>query len=450
MSRRADKLRRKAERELRKAREIKDEAERTGVWNDEVADHFDHHATRAENFLDQAEELEGRNRILGPRTQRGFDHDDFNGGADVSFEMSNDLPSFGGSGRTMGTNTRGQEVRGFKAGDSILRFKADREGWDLDFWTEPPNPFGKLLRARAVGPSDAWERRALSSTAGGGNLIPDPIRATVLDDLKAQSFLGRAGASFVDMDSASLTISRVASAASHSWTPEGSTAGSTAMSFDAISLDAKTLRGVHSANRELVDDAPDFPGVLERELRGSLNAELERTALVGSSANGEPVGLLNSTDVTSLNFGGTTSGAAVSSSGAAWGEILRAREQLLTSNVSDDGHSYVWSPRVERQFASLTDANNQPLQAPQALQGVSRYVTSNAPSTLAPGSLTGQSALYYGRYRDLVVGMRLDPRVELLEERFATNFRFGWLSFLRADIAVQRPESFVTLERIST
>lgn len=442
-------LRDQADRALAKAQKIRNRGLVDG-WTDEREEAFERAIAQAELLLDEAQEAEGRDRIVGPRSSRGFETDDFNGGGDMTFEVSDELPSFGGSGRTLGENTKGQEVRAFRAGDSIFRYKADREGWDVDFWTEVENPFGKLLRARAVGPSDAWERRALSSTAGGGDLIPDPIRATVLDDLKAQSFLGRAGASFVDMDSASLTISRVASAASHSWTPEGSTAGSTAMSFDAISLDAKTLRGIHSANRELVDDAPDFPGVLERELRGSLNAELERTALVGSSTAGEPTGLLNSTDVTSLNFGGTTSGAAVSSSGAAWGEILRAREQLLTSNVADDGHSYVWSPRVERQFAELKDANHQPLQAPQALQGVSRYVTSNAPSTLAPGGLTAQSALYYGRYRDLIVGMRLDPQVELLTERFATNYRFGWLSFLRADIAVQRPESFVTLERIST
>lgn len=366
------------------------------------------------------------------------------------FTVNDDLPNFGGSGRMVGKDRKGNEVRAFRAGDSLFRYHADVEGWDAGFWSEPEHPFGKFLRAAAVGPADDWERRAISSTAGGGDLIPDPIRATVLDDLKAASFLGRAGAAFVDMESATLAISRVDSPASHEWTAEGTTGGSTAPTFAAVELDAKTLRGIHTANRELVQDAADFPQVLQRELIGQLNAELERVALVGSSTGGEPTGLLNSTNVTSLNFGGTTSGATVSSSGAAWGELLRAREQLLGANVPVGGHSYVWGPRVDRQFSELTASDHQPLRPPSALDSVRRIVTTAAPSTLAPGSLTGQGAAFYGRYQDLVIGMRLDPAVEILRERYANNFRLGFLSFLRADLTPQRPESFVTLERIST
>lgn len=360
-----------------------------------------------------------------------------------------DVPSFGGEGRHIGYDSQGREVRSYQAGDAMYRTEKERNDWS-DMWDEPDHPLGKFLRAKAVGPSDDWERRAISSTAAGGDIIPDPIRLQVLDRFAAQSVLGMAGAQFVNMDSADLDITRVDEPASHSWTGEGTTAGSTDMTFESRTVTAQTLRGIHKANRETVQDAPDFPAALERELTSSLREELQRVAFVGSGSGSEPEGLYNSTSVTKLDFGGSTNGTVPSSSAAQYGEILRARKQLLQNNVPDRNHAYVWSPRTEEQFASLTDANHQPLQRPPKLTGTRELVTTSVPSTLAPGSEVNQSAIFYGRWRNLVVGMRMDPSVEILRERYAENYRLGFLSFLRAGIEMERPDSFTILDRVSS
>lgn len=437
-------LRAQAETHLERAREIQKAAERRGRWSPDDQRYFDRHADKAERLLDEADELDGRNdRVIGPRSSRGFDTEEA-----LEMDWQSD-----GEGRFEGKTKDGREIRSFGAEESYFRYRADRESWDESFWSEPENPFGKFLRAKAVGPSDDWERRAISSTAGSGDLIPAPIQARILDDLKARSVLGMAGARFIDMESASFTISRVDSPASHDWATEGSTvSGTTDPNFAAVSLSAKTLRAIHQANRELVQDSPDFAGALERELTSQMRAELERVAFNGSSGSGEPTGLYNSTGdgISKLNFGASTNGAAVSSSGAQYGEILRAREQLLNSNVPDDRQAWITSPRVDRQYGSLTDANHQPLQAPDALDSARRLVTTSVPSTFAPGSLTSQSAIFYGRYSDLVVGMRLDPQIEIFRAHDPEHFRLSFLSFLRADVAVQRPDSFAILDRIST
>lgn len=363
---------------------------------------------------------------------------------------AHDVPSFGGEGRHIGHDSKGREIRSYQAGDRLFETEADLRGYDAEFWGEPDHPLGKFYRAAAVGPRDDWERRAISSTAGGGDIIPDPIRLQVLDRFSAQNVLARAGAQFVTMESADLDITRVEEPASHSWSAEGTTSSSTDMTFESRTVTAQTLRGIHEANRETVADAPDFPAALERELTSSLNEELQRVAFVGSGSGSEPEGLYNSTSVTKLDFGGTTNGTVPSSSAAQYGEILRARKQLLENNVPDGNHAYVWSPRTDEQFASLTDANHQPLQRPGALDRVRELVTTSVPSTLAPGSETNQSAIFYGRYSDLVVGVRMDPSVEILRERYAESYRLGFLSFLRAGIEMQRPDSFTILDRVSS
>lgn len=356
-------------------------------------------------------------------------------------------------GKSFGYDSDGNEVRAFGLEDSIFEYRRNVRGysdhWDAD---APDNAIGKTLRAIAVGPQDRWERRAISSTAAGGSMIPQPIQDAILDNLKSQSVLARAGVRFIPMDSASLEVTRTSSGASFGWTSEGSTSSSSDPAFTSVSLDAKTLRGVHRVNRETAMDAPDFPAALQREFTNELTNELQRVVFNGATGSGEPKGLYNSTGdgVEKLDFGGSTAGTAVSSSAAQYGEILRAREGLLNDNIPDSRHSWITSPRVDRQFAELTDANFQPLRQPQALDQVRKLVTTSVPSTFAPGSLTGQSAIFYGRYDNLAVGLRVDPQVEITNALRQENFQLSILSFLRADLVPLRPNAFRILDRIST
>jgi HK97 family phage major capsid protein len=421
---------------------------------------------RAREHVDKAKEIRQRAKRAGRtltrderrKIERHLERfESLRAVAEEEGHMGNDdegLPSLGGEGGIYGYDKRGNEIRAFQAGDSIFRQRSGSGQYDADFWGEPENPVGKFFRASAVGPSDSWERRAVSSTAAGGDVIPDPIRDQILDRLKANSVLGRAGARFIPMESDSLAITRVSSGSAFGWTGEGSTAsGSSDPKFTSVTLNSHTLRGIHKANRELVQDAPDFPGVLEREFIGSLNEELQRVALVGSGSSEEPRGLYNSTGdgVTKLDFGGSTAGTTPASSDAQWGEILRARRTLLDADHPMRGHAWIWNPQTEEQFESLTDANFQPLARPRKLADARDYVTTSAPTTLSPSSgLSDVSAIFYGDYSNMVVGMRMDPQVEILRERYADNFQLGFLSFLRADIQLERPSGFAILDRITT
>jgi len=47
-----------------------------------------------------------------------------------------------------------------------------------------------------------------------------------------------------------------------------------------------------------------------------------------------------------------------------------------------------------------------------------------------------------GDFSQLFVGIRSELRVEVLRERFADNLQYGFLAWMRADIALAHAESF--------
>ena len=355
--------------------------------------------------------------------------------------------------RTYGTHIwrdqYGDEVRSFGHGDSIYEEQKDRYGWD-SMWDELT--LGGLFRAYVVGPQNDAERRALSSTGGQSANIPAPLQARVLDRMREEDFLSRAGAQFVPMDSATLQITRGSTQAVLRWAAEGTTGAVTDPSFTSVTLTAHTHRGVIRASRELISDASDFPQALERELIGGMREVMQRAAISGTTAATQPTGLIYDSAVNSANFG-STAGSAPSSTGAGgWGSIAQARQRLREDNVSDDRLSMVYAPRTARQFDLLRGASEKSwLSGPPALDDVARYATNAMPINLAPTTgLSAQSSIILGDFRDLVVGVRLEPNVQILSERHADSYELGFLASMRVDAAPRNPKSFEVLNRVST
>lgn len=423
-------------RELRqqRARILRDAEERKAAGE---ADKFDKLLNQAQELRHEIEAIESREEGIRQQVEA---HERRKLGA-----SGEDGPVIFRDGKT------GKEIRGYRADSGSLYADEKRErGWDDAF---DDLTIGGYFRAIAVGdPKTEAERRALSSTGGAGNNIPAPIRAMIFDRLKNQTYLGRAGAIFLPMDSATTVLTRVDTAASFNWHAEGSTHSGTDPTFAAVTLNAKTYRGVIKANRELVQDAADFPAVLEREIVGGMREKVEEISLRGTGSGSQPTGLLNSTAINNVNFGGTTAGAAPSSTGAGgWLDILQARQRLLDDNTPDR-FSMVWAPRTERQFGSLrTSSDKDWLGRPPLLQNVRTFTTAAMPTTLAPSTgLTGVSSIVMGDYSDLVVGVRLEPQVEVLRERYSGAYQFGYLAAMRMDVQPIRPSSFERIDRIST
>jgi HK97 family phage major capsid protein len=299
---------------------------------------------------------------------------------------------------------------------------------------------GKLVRGLFSG---EWreadrERRAMSEgiLADGGHLVPSPLAAQILDLARSRARVFEAGARTVPMTSSTLKVPRQASDPTPVWMAENATQPEAAMTFDAVTLTARTLRCLVRASIELLEDTADMEGVIRTAFANAFALELDRVALRGSGTNPEPRGVRNTSGVTITAFGGANGAAATNHD-----LLVDAAQTVAASNFEPTAG--IASPRFATSLAKLKDSTGQPLRAPD---GLPRILASNqVPTNLTTGTSTDTSEVYIGDWTQLWVGLRTTFTLLPLRERYIDSAQFGFFAFLRADVAVVRPQAFNVL-----
>ena len=62
---------------------------------------------------------------------------------------------------------------------------------------------------------------------------------------------------------------------------------------------------------------------------------------------------------------------------------------------------------------------------------------------------SNESSIFAGDWPRLMIGMRTEVRIEVLKERLADTLEYGFLAFLRADIAAEHEVAFTVLGGIT-
>jgi HK97 family phage major capsid protein len=138
--------------------------------------------------------------------------------------------------------------------------------------------------------------------------------------------------------------------------------------------------------------------------------------------------------------------------------FLNALQTLQNNNVDVPVSQLraVMAPRSFRQIIGLSSTNDgQPLQPPPAIRPLIESgfeVTTSVPINQKAGSSTelDASSIFVGNYRDMMVGIRSDLRVEILRERYAENLQYGIAAHARYDVQHEHPESFVKIINATT
>ena len=105
----------------------------------------------------------------------------------------------------------------------------------------------------------------------------------------------------------------------------------------------------------------------------------------------------------------------------------------------------VAAPRTARTINGLVDSTGQPLQQPPRLAGIPMLTTTSVPVTETQGTASNTSSILMGDWSSVVVGMRTQLQVSVLQERFADNGQVGFVLWLRADVALARPAAMARI-----
>lgn len=288
------------------------------------------------------------------------------------------------------------------------------------------------------------EERALSEGLGseGGFAVPEAVAAQVIDRVRNAARVIEAGAQVLPMTAPTVYYPRLSGAVAPTWKAEGDPVTEDDPTFERVTLTARTCAVLTRMSYELAEDiTPAGLAAIENELVQALGVALDYAALRGTGTGGQPVGLVNTTGVTSVVLGGGADGATP----ANYDYLCDAVADVKGANHTPG--AVLWNSTTEAVMAKLkTGITNDltPLTRPAYLDPLRFLTTNQIPATLTVGASTDCSEVIVGDFSQMVIGMRpnIGVRVQRLTERYAENLQVALVAWLRADVMLAHPEAF--------
>jgi HK97 family phage major capsid protein len=300
---------------------------------------------------------------------------------------------------------------------------------------------GDTLRALITGPRNDAERRALSegTDSAGGFTVPDILASQFIDRLRANSVVIRAGARTVPMISDNLSIARQETDPTVAWRNENAAITESDPTFGRVTLQARSLMGMVRLSRELADDSVNVSAMLENAFIQAMAVEFDRAMLYGSGTAPEPRGVSNTSGIGSVSMG--VNGATLTN----YDNIIDTIYAIQLANAADPT-AMIYHPRTGASLAKLKDGQSNPLTVPEMVRKVPALTTTSAPITETQGTATSQcSSIILGNFSEMLIGLRMQLRIVVLQERYADTNQLGIVAGMRGDMQLAHPASFAKL-----
>lgn len=285
--------------------------------------------------------------------------------------------------------------------------------------------------ARAAGfdvQDSAAEAKMLSTSmdTGGGFAVPVQTAAEIVDLARSKSVVFQAGARILEMKSGKEVLPKLIEDFQGTWKPEGAVCLPTEGVLGATNLNARTLMCWLPVSNELLQDAQNMDTFLRDALGDMMAVTMDKAFLVGSGAGEIPLGLFNSPDVTTTPpIGGSYS----------YDDRINSVGRIEAANYSPT--ATVCSIETQTFYRKLKDGEGRYIQPLDYLPPV--LATSSVTNSFGSGT---QAMMCTGDFSQLVVGLRLGLRIEILKEAAAQRNQTVICAILRADMGLLRPKAF--------
>jgi HK97 family phage major capsid protein len=359
--------------------------------------------------------------------------------ADAERSMQTDEPRRGNDGSFGQMEQRFSLVRAIQAQTDP---RSTDCGLELEVSAELARRSGRSPRGIMVPFAVAEQRDVLTSNTGG-NLVPNPLRADqFIDVLRINPTVARAGAMTLDGLVGDVDIPRQITSGSTTTVTEHAAVSETSQTFDQVQLRPKTVGAYTEVSRRfLINSTPAGESVVRRDLAAAINVEIDRQALIGdpttSPTTNEATGVVATSGINSVAFGGAPSWASIQSMIAAV-----AADNAEMGSLSFIGNSYTRKELLSTLMAASTDSRHL-TEAPNSLAGYSLLMSNHlAGNPTSSPMVDGQ--LLYGNWSDLILGFW--SGIDLLVNPFHTDVfdKGGALisAFIDFDVQVRHAVSF--------
>ena len=325
-------------------------------------------------------------------------------------------------------------------------------GRELEINQELEHQSGKRTQGFYLPTQGQWSKRAYvtsSATAGGKLIATDVLADNFIEALRAKTVVGELGATMLPGLVGNVSIPKRTGDNTAYWIG-GDNADAITESTGTIgevTMSPKTV-GAWTKFSHLMQlqSTPEIEQLIRSGFVSILANAIDTAALNGSGSSSQPTGILNTAGIGSV--AGGTNGAA-----ADLDDFVDLKKEVSVDNADLPNCAFVTNAKVEGAVSKLKDSNGDYILSPYgselgAQQILSRRfeVTNNIPSNLSKGSGSNLSAIVYGNFNDLLIGMW--GGLEILVDPY-TDFSKGTTG-VRAlqsiDIAVRHAESFSAMK----
>lgn len=286
----------------------------------------------------------------------------------------------------------------------------------------------------------------VGTPSAGGYLVATDQPATIIELLTNKLILARAGANMLTGLVGDVALARQTGGATGYWVAEGNAPTEGAQTLGQVPLTPHTFGAYVDISRKLIKQAaPSVEQFVRNDIARTIALGIDYAGLHGNHSDdaNQPDGVAATSGIGSVVGG--TNGAAPD-----WADIVDLETEVGQDNADNGALAYITNAKVRgklKKTMRTATYGDIPVWSggAQPLNDYAAYVTNQVSSTLTKGSSSVASAIFFGNWADLVIGMwgELDMLVDPYS--LSTSGAVRIVAFQDVDFGVRHAQSFAAM-----
>lgn len=290
---------------------------------------------------------------------------------------------------------------------------------------DSPDEFHRAVRGMV--------QRALNAdtaTAGGYTVQESVLGDDMIELLRNKMVISKLGAMNLTGLVGDVAIPRQNGPATAYWLGESDSVTESDQTIGQITLRPRRLAAQTAYSKQLLAQSSISVELFVRQdLMLILALAKDLAAIAGIGAAGQPLGIVNTTGVGSVTFGGTTD----------WPHVVSFETKLGQANADRGSMAYLTTPGVKGAWKTI-------LRATGAMVNSASFLWDNGKVNEYPAESTNQvpsNQVIFGNFNDLILADWDGLDVVVDPYTLAANGQVRIVEMLMTDVAVRHPVSFV-------
>ena len=284
-------------------------------------------------------------------------------------------------------------------------------------------------------------------TAGGNLVATDLMTGSFIDLLRNAMILDKLGITWLTNLSGNLAIPAQTGAASAYWVAEAGSPTESQQAIGQVAMTPKTIGAYTDYSRRLLLQASmDVETFIRADLAAIIGQGIQAAAINGTGNNNQPTGVLNSSGIGSV-IGGANGAAPT------YASLIALETAVATANADVGNLAFLTNAAVRGKLRGIEEfaGCGRPVWKSGSERGVgevlgySAVVTNAVPSGLTKGTATNCSAILFGNWADLMIGMWGGLDILLDPYTGATSGTKRVVVLQDVDVAIRHLASFAAM-----